>query len=374
MNIETKVVLRFLRTASALEDVSHLRGQAVFLMGAGGSGKGFVGRKWMKYMPGAPSSGIDFNDPKHSQLLNQKFTEQERGLSNLNFEKAQADLAKQGIRLEAVGKDKGRINFRLYEYGPGNTEALIPESQWKEKLPPQVYQQVEGITEIVFSTPVYEIPSFWRQVNPDLYKEELAGYLESEPGYVHEMSSEMSKAYFSAILESGDPMFVDGTGSNLKKMANILSEAKAYGYQTSLIFVFVPLTVNQIRNATRSRNVNPNVITQQWNQISDVFAALRSRADVAKIIINRNDAQDAAKYKARSEEINNFIRKTTSYDDLYSLISKNAPNELNEWGRLLQTGSMHDPDRVDRFKRLEEKRKERGLLPRQFEAKFTYGR
>lgn len=368
--LAARVAFRFyrFRHAAALEDVSKLRGQAVFLMGAGGSGKGFVGRRWMKYLPGAPSGGIDFDNAEHEKLLKRKLTDAERGLSNLNFEKAQQDLKKSGIRLEPVGKDQGKIRFRLYDYGPEGEEIYIPEDQWKERLPAEVYQQIEGMQEVLFTTPVHEIPSFWRQVNPDLYKEELAGYMKTEPGYVHEMSSEMSKAYFSAILESGDPLFVDGTGSNLKKMAGLMDEAKKYGYRVSLVFVFVPLTVNQIRNATRARNVNPNIVTKQWKAITSVYSQLRSKADVSKVIINRNDPHDAATYKARGPEINEFIAKNTVYDNLFELIEDKAPSELGDWGRLLQTGQMHDPDRVKRFERLEQKRKERGMSPREFHA------
>ena len=87
--------------AAPLEDVTKLRWQAVFLMGAGGSGKGFVGRKWLKYMPGAPSTGLDYNDPKHKELLKKEMTEAERGQTNLDFNKVLMNLKAQGIDLVA---------------------------------------------------------------------------------------------------------------------------------------------------------------------------------------------------------------------------------------------------------------------------------
>lgn len=63
-----RIAYRYLLTAGALTDVSKLRYQAVFLMGAGGSGKSYVGQRWMKYMPGGGATGIDFNNPKHQDL------------------------------------------------------------------------------------------------------------------------------------------------------------------------------------------------------------------------------------------------------------------------------------------------------------------
>lgn len=344
-----------------MEDVSKLRYQAVFLMGAGGSGKGFAGRKWMKYMPGGGSKGIDFKDPNQKKLENQRLTEQERGQTNLNWEKAKKDLGAKGVRITPLpgAKPGAKIPFNLYTYDSEGKEALLDPKNWEKELPPGVYSQVMGLKEVLFAAPVHEIPSYWRQVNPDLYKEELAGYSETQPGFVHEMSSTMAKAYFSAILESGDPLFVDGTGANAGKVADQMKAAKAYGYKTSLVFVSVPLTVNQIRNATRARNVDPKIVTTQWQKIGDNFAELRSMADKAKVIINRADSLDAATYKAHRDKIEGFIKQTTSFDSLYELVKRYAPSELSDWGKMLQSGEdIMKKERGRRFDRVEEKRKQ----------------
>ena len=89
-------------------------------MGAGGSGKGYVGRKWMRYMPGGGGVGIDFN--KQKALAKRKLTEMERGQSNLTFEKAQKALAdKYNVRMYPTPGGKGRIPFVLHTYdGDGN--------------------------------------------------------------------------------------------------------------------------------------------------------------------------------------------------------------------------------------------------------------
>jgi len=365
--LAARVALRYI-AAGALEDVSKLRWQAVFLMGAGGSGKGFVGRKWMKYMPGGGGKGIDFNDPNQKALAKRRLTEMERGQANLSFEKARKSLAeKYNIRLTPVGGG-AKIPFVLHTYDGEGNEIVLSEKDWKTELPADVFNQVKGLKDVVFGAPKHEIPSFWRQVDPDLYKKELAGYSDKQPGYVHEMSSAMAKGYFEAAIETGDPLFVDGTGTNPKKMAAYLKEAKAAGYKTSLVFVAVPLTVNQIRNATRARNVNPNIVTGQWKRIPEVYDQIKGMADKAKVIVNRADRMDAGSYRANGPEINALIRKTTSFDSLYELIQKEAPNELREWGKVLKM-DVGEIQRERRFDQLEEKRKSRGLPPREFVAK-----
>lgn len=332
-----RVAIRYL-TAAALTDVSKLRFQAVFLIGAGGSGKGFVGRKWMKYMPGGPSTGIDFDDPQHKALWDRKLTEAERSQSNLDFNKVISNLKRQGIEIEVTPEGKGRIPFKIYEYGNNAEARLVPPEEWSTALPPNIYSQVEGLRELVFSAPVHEIPSYWRQVNPDVFKEEMAGYVAESPGYVHEMSSDMAKSYFVAALETGDPIFVDGTGSNPKKMKTQISAAQNAGYRTSLVFVFVPLTVNQIRNASRSRNVHASVVTDQWGRITKNFVDLRSQVDKAKVIINRNDRVDEQVYLKNRDKIEAHVRKTSAYKSLYDLIAHDSPSELGTWGGLLLSG------------------------------------
>lgn len=327
-----------LRTAGGLTDVSKLRFQAVFLMGAGGSGKGFAGHRWMKYMPGSPPAGYT-RSQMEQKLDEADFTEQERSLSNLNFEKAVKRIKERyGLTVEiAEGGSAGKIPFKLYDYGPDGKQRQIPVKDWKQDLPPDVFKEVMGLTDVVFSTPKHELPSYWRQVNPDIYKEELAGYKATQPGFVHEMSSEMAKAYFEAALDTGDPLFVDGTGAKLNKMEAQIKAAKKAGYRVSVVMVWVPLTVNQIRNATRSRNVDPMIVTQQWKAITANFAALRSVADKSKAIDNRNDSADLSKWEQKHDFINDFIKRGTNgkFPDLYALIKKEAPREIAQYGKAL---------------------------------------
>lgn len=257
----------------------------------------------------------------------------------MNFERVKRRIEdKYRIRIEPVkGGSKAQIPFRLFRYNERGQEEIIPTSEWATELPKEVYNQIKGLTSVVFGAPIHELPSYWRQVNPDVYKEELAGYLEKQPGYVHEMSSEMSKAYFEAALETGDPIFVDGTGSNYQKMKDQIESARKAGYRISLVLVIVPLTVNHIRNAIRPRNVAPRIITDHWKKIRDNFVALRTIVDKSRVVINRNDPVDISIYRANADKINHFIRTNTNFDSLYDLIAKESPSELSDWGKLLKS-------------------------------------
>ncbi len=339
-----------LRYAGPLTDVSKLRFQAVFMMGAGGSGKGYVGQKWMKYMPGSPPEGVQ--KKQFEERSKEMIPELERGLTNLNFEKVIQEIKdRYGFKIELVDPQKVSVPFKLYSYDNKGREVLVEPDQWQDQLPPAVYREVVGLQTAIFGTPVHEIPSYWRQVNPDLYKGELAGYMAAQPGWVHEMSSQMSKAYFEAAIKTGDPLFVDGTGTNVSKMTQWLKAAKKNGYRTSLVFVYVPLTVNQIRNATRSRKVKPSVVTKQWIEIAQNYKPLAAAADRAQVVVNRNDPSDIAKWKRHHAEINALIASDGQYRDLYELISKEAPKEISDWGRIIKPD---DGGQSERQRRIEE--------------------
>ena len=349
------IVARWLGLASKLKNVGHLRHQAVFLMGAGGSGKGFVGQKWLKYMPGGP-------DVEEDQPSLEDFK------SHLDFAKAVDTLRSNGYRIDPA-EGGAKIPFTLYHYGPEGKKILIEPEEWRERLPPAILRQVQDVKEILFAAPRAEKPSYWRQTDPDLFKQQLPGYEGKDPGYVHEMSSVMSKAYLAAVLETGDPIIVDGTGKDPAEMRIKFNQAKSAGYRVTLVYVKVPLTVNQIRNATRSRNVHPDSVTKQWFAIDESFSQLKSAADRWKVIDNRNDPVDKSSYLKNSEKINEFIAKTTSHDSLYAYIAAVRPGELSDWGKVLQAGIDPDADRKERHEKLEQKRQERGLSPRPFVAR-----
>ena len=361
---------------AALTDVSKMRYQAVFLMGTGGSGKTYASHKWMKFMPGGGSEG--YTDRKvWDEKVKEKMTEQERNLSNLNFEAAKSSLENLGFKIDLVDPQNAKIPFKLHTYTKDNQPIEVDPEDYKN-LPEEVVESlakvrpdIENITEVIFGTPIHELPTYWRQVNPDLYKEELAGYLEKQPGYVHEMSSDMSKAYFEGVLETGDPLMVDGTGSNIHKMTSWVQKAQQAGYKVSVVYVYVPLTVSMIRNATRARNVGVHSLIDQFFAISKNYAKLRGLADKAHFIDNRNNPADIKKYKDQSEKINGFIEKSSGgkYQSLFELIRDVAPKELGDYGWLLK-GDESAPT-SDRQKEIERIREEKKITRRYAKAELA---
>ena len=368
IRLAAKIAL--MKNAGPLTDVSHLRYQAVFTMGAAGSGKSYVANnKWLNYLPdpsGSPRKYVD--SAAWKQRTQQNITMFDRALSNLDFNKAVQDIRnKYGITIVPHQTSSGKIPFRLYDYDAQGKERLIDPADWATELPPQVYQQVQGLQDVIFSTPIHEVPSYWRQINPDLYKEELAGYMATQPGYVHEMSSEMSKSYFEAAILTGDPIVVDGVGSNLRKMKQQVQACKKNGYRVTVVWIYVPLTVNMIRNAVRTRKVKPDIVRNQFGLIRKNFEALSSIADKTEFINNKFDSMDKKNWEQHCAAINAFFLKSTGIPTLYQYMmgTKQKAEVQGPYKFVKYCGNNpildKEKDLKDRKKRREQIVKDRGL-------------
>lgn len=312
---------RLMKNAGPLTDVSHLRGQAVFMMGAPGSGKGFVSKKlYLKYMPGGGTGGT-----LEETMFKREITEAERGLTNLDFEKVKERIARYGFEIRYnEGGDSATLPFHIHELA---TEDLITPDRWETEVDPQALEMIRGLEEVVFSAPKHELPTYWRVVDPDLYKEELAGYMETKPGYVHEMSSEMSKAYFEAAVETGDPLIVDGTGAKAKKYIDQIKLVKSKGYKVTIVWVYVPLVGNLIRNTTRTRVVHTPFVTDMFKKMPVTWKAVQGLVDKAKLINTFDPSRgggDAKKYLANKEKINGYIQEHTGFPDLYTYMMQDT--------------------------------------------------
>ena len=138
-----------MKNAGPLTDVSKLRYQAVFMMGAGGSGKGFVANAWLKYAPKSKGEGEAGSGSE------------DRKLTDLKFEKAVERLERKGIRVQITDTGSLKIPFRLYSYDHKGREHEIAPADWDKELPPTIYQDEKGMKELVFNTPKHELPSYW---------------------------------------------------------------------------------------------------------------------------------------------------------------------------------------------------------------------
>lgn len=97
--------------------------------------------------------------------------------------------------------------------------------------------------------------------------------------------------------------------------------------------------VNQIRNATRSRNVNPGIVNKQWSALQENYIKLKPLATKARVILNTNDAADIQTYSKFADKINKFITRNSPYTSLYDLISDVSPKELGAWGDIIRPDS-----------------------------------
>lgn len=354
---------RLFKNAGPLTDVSHLRGQAVFMMGAPGSGKGFVSKRlYLKYMPGGGVGGTLEED-----MFKRELTEKERGLSNINFEEAKSRIKNYGFEIRYnEGGDSATLPFHIHDL---ETEDFIPKSRWEEEVDPIVLREIRGLEEVVFSTPKHELPTYWRVVDPDMYKEELSGYMETKPGYVHEMSSEMSKAYFEAAVETGDPLIVDGTGAKAKKYIDQMVYVASKGYKITIVWVYVPLVANLIRNATRTRVVNSNTVTYMWGKMPETWSKVQSIVQKKKIFNTFDPSlsgDDAKRYLAKKDIVDGYIQEHTGYPDLltYLLQSNEVSNDQKRIAKSLRwlrpNGAKLTP-KEERMKELRERRNNRSL-------------
>lgn len=352
---------RLMKNAGPLTDVSHLRGQAVFMMGAPGSGKGFASKRlYLKYMPGG---GVDGTLEK--EMFKRQLTEQQRGLESINFEKVKNRIENYGFEIRYnEGGNSATLPFHIHDL---ETEEFIPKSRWEEEVDPTALREIRGLEEVVFSVPKHELPTYWRVVDPDMYKEELSGYMETKPGYVHEMSSEMSKAYFEAAVETGDPLIVDGTGANSKKYVTQMKYVASKGYRISIVWVYVPLVANLIRNATRKRVVSSNTVTYMWKKMPDTWKEVQPFVQTKKIL-NEFDpslgGDDAKKYLAKKDLVDGYIQEHTGYPDLltYLLQSNEVPADQKKLAKSLRwlrpNGEKLSP-KEERMKELRERRNNR---------------
>lgn len=352
---------RLMKNAGPLTNVSHLRGQAVFMMGAPGSGKGFVSKKlYLKYMPGGGVDGTLEED-----MFERELADQQRGLKTINFEKVKSRIENYGFEIKYnEGGDSATLPFHIHDL---ETEELIPKSRWEEEVDPIALKEIRGLEEVVFSTPKHELPTYWRVVDPDKYKEELLGYMEKKPGYVHEMSSEMSKAYFEAAVETGDPLIVDGTGANATKYVNQMKYVALKGYKVSIVWVYVPLVANLIRNATRKRVVNSNTVTFLWGKMPETWSAVQKYVQKKKIFNTFDPSMggtDAKKYLAKKDLVDGYIQEHTGYPDLltYLLQSDKVPADQKKLAQSLRwlrpNGAKLTP-KEERMKELRERRNNR---------------
>lgn len=306
-----------------LKDPNKIRKVAIFLIGAGGSGKSTVAKDWLKYAPGYSEGASD------EELKNLNVNEKERNLKALNFRNAVNYLnATENYQLKFVEDNVAGLPFRLV-----NKSGIAID---EKELPDDVLKKLKTLKDIYFSIPKNELPSYFRQINPDLYKEEIPGYQEKNPMSVHIMSYKMSETYFVAAMEKGDPIVVDQTGNNKWVIYDKMRLASEYDYKISLVFVYAPLIICQIRNALRERSVPVELITEQYFNIYKNYFELEKEDIVSKskVVYNvENEDEEIKKYLDSKDKVDHWVNKSSNgrYETLIELIKQNKPEEYQKY-------------------------------------------
>jgi predicted ABC-type ATPase len=128
----------------------------------------------------------------------------------------------------------------------------------------------------------------FKVVDPDEIKKRHPDYDPDAPFKVHAWSKKISEGQFKNIVEKGDgaPVIVDGTGRNIEGILRKMKAAKASGYKTYIVYVYVPFEISIFRNRNRTRFVPEDIIVEQSGKIRKNFATFKSQADKAKVIPN----------------------------------------------------------------------------------------
>ena len=132
----------------------------------------------------------------------------------------------------------------------------------------------------------YEFTASAVNIDPDEIKKEKMDYDPKRPDVHHEWSKREAKARMQRAMHEGVNLSIDGTGTNVEKMAHWIKELQCSGYTVTLCYVQVSLKTSLIRNASRERIVPEEIIREKAETISTAFELLSPLADNVRIINN----------------------------------------------------------------------------------------
>lgn len=128
-------------------------------------------------------------------------------------------------------------------------------------------------------------------IDPDEIKKTHPKFNAERPFEVHEWSKDIADSMFNAVIKTGDPFVLDGTGTSPNKMAAKMESARSAGYRIFLVYVYTPFEISIWRNRNRSRFVPESVIMEKAKEISGSFAYLKTAADKVKVVINFEESE-----------------------------------------------------------------------------------
>lgn len=128
----------------------------------------------------------------------------------------------------------------------------------------------------------------FKEVDPDAIKKTHPDYDPENPFTLHAWSKVVADSQLNKILSdgSGSPVIIDGTGRNAAGVAKKINNAKRNGYNTYLVYVYVPLEISIWRNRNRKRFVPEAKILEQSQKIGKSFQRLKGMVTKVKVIPN----------------------------------------------------------------------------------------
>ena len=129
-------------------------------------------------------------------------------------------------------------------------------------------------------------PHGYAIIDPDLFKATHPDYDPKDTSIVHDWSMDMAEEAFKNALTTDGLWVVDGTGVNAERMVRRINEAKAVGYDVSLVYVKVSVETALIRNAERPRSVPDALIISKARDIDTSFAIIEPHCDAVLTIKN----------------------------------------------------------------------------------------
>ena len=123
-------------------------------------------------------------------------------------------------------------------------------------------------------------------IDPDEIKKEKADYNDKQPEIYHEWSKAEAKFRMAAAIHKEENLVIDGTGTNVEKMAQWMIELQAAGYEVELLYVKVKLQTALDRNTARPRVVPAEIIYEKYETITTAFEILASIANTVTVISN----------------------------------------------------------------------------------------
>lgn len=276
------------------------------------------------------------SDSDESMVLRVGFTEHSaaKAIEDALVKKASSVCARYGIKTVRVGFSDDReakqartvftdnttneIWTAFKEWGIANEGLVAGDIRWQAVF----FIGPAGSGKTFVRNMRYVRHLDFKVIDPDAVKAAHPDYNPDRPSDLHEWSKDVSNSQYKAIIEegSGTPVIVDGTGRNIDGILSKIYMAKQHGYNTYVVYVYVPFEVSIWRNRNRTRFVPETAIMEQSEKIKKNFMTLRMEADQSKVIPNyENPEFEKAKADIEVYPVPQKVRPPRPGDPMYGV-------------------------------------------------------